>query len=445
MYNFLENILHYLLFFSSVHTLTDSLFSTSSGFTNYRGLLNLCIVLLVLSNARVALENLLKYGILIDPFVILGYVFREPYHWPCIALLLASNVFINVCYFIELALSSRAISERLGVLLHVVNCGATLIFPAGVILVVHPLPFLSSLTLGYYTSLFLKMISYACVNRWCREKAYAPKRRKTLSGVQAPSASQLNGTAEIAYGDSPLQHYPENLTLKDLYYFICCPTLCYELNFPRTTRIRKRFLVKRVVEMLFMMQIIAALVQQWMIPTVQNSLEPFMNSNFSVMITRIFKLAIPNHFIWLLFFYWFFHSCLNVVAELLKFGDREFYKDWWNAETVQAFWQTWNVPVHRWGKRHLYVPMLKWGFTKFQASVTVFLVSAFFHEYLVSVPLRMFKLWSFMGMAGQIPFAMLVARFLHGKYGNMAVWLSLILGQPAAILMYVHDYYVLNR
>ena len=25
---------------------------------------------------------------------------------------------------------------------------------------------------------------------------------------------------------------------------------------------------------------------------------------------------------------------LNILAELLRFGDREFYKDWWNAKTV---------------------------------------------------------------------------------------------------------------
>lgn len=38
---------------------------------------------------------------------------------------------------------------------------------------------------------------------------------------------------------------------------------------------------------------------------------------------------IPNHLIWLIFFYWLFHSCLNAVAELMQFGDREFYRDWW--------------------------------------------------------------------------------------------------------------------
>lgn len=57
---------------------------------------------------------------------------------------------------------------------------------------------------------------------------------------------------------------------------------------------------------------------------------------------------VPNHLIWLIFFYWFFHSCLNTVAELMQFGDREFYRDWWNAESVTYFWQNWNIPVHRW-------------------------------------------------------------------------------------------------
>ena len=29
------------------------------------------------------------------------------------------------------------------------------------------------------------------------------------------------------------------------------------------------------------------------------------------------------------------NSRLNILAELLRFGDREFYKDWWNAKTVE--------------------------------------------------------------------------------------------------------------
>lgn len=61
---------------------------------------------------------------------------------------------------------------------------------------------------------------------------------------------------------------------------------------------------------------------------------------------RLLKLAIPNHVIWLINFYLIFHSLLNAIAEILRFADREFYLDWWNAESIQYFWKTWNTPVN---------------------------------------------------------------------------------------------------
>ncbi|XP_012590422.1 PREDICTED: diacylglycerol O-acyltransferase 1-like, partial [Condylura cristata] len=130
------------------------------------------------------------------------------------------------------------------------------------------------------------------------------------------------------------------------------------------------------------------LIQQWMVPTIQNSMKPFKDMDYSRIIERLLKLAIPNHLIWLIFFYWLFHSCLNAVAELMQFGDREFYRDWWNSESITYFWQNWNIPVHKWCFRHFYKPMLRRGSSKWLARTGVFLASAFFHEYLVSVPLR---------------------------------------------------------
>lgn len=46
--------------------------------------------------------------------------------------------------------------------------------------------------------------------------------------------------------------------------------------------------------------------------------------------------------------------------------------------------------------------------------------------------------------AHQLPLAWFVGRFLRGNYGNAAVWISIIIGQPFAVLMYVHDYYVIH-
>lgn len=50
---------------------------------------------------------------------------------------------------------------------------------------------------------------------------------------------------------------------------------------------------------------------------------------FNFFFSSCFEFQVPNHLIWLIFFYWFFHSSMNFVAELLRFGDREFYRDWW--------------------------------------------------------------------------------------------------------------------
>lgn len=35
----------------------------------------------------------------------------------------------------------------------------------------------------------------------------------------------------------------------DMYYFVFAPTLCYELNFPRSPNIRMSFLLRRLFEM----------------------------------------------------------------------------------------------------------------------------------------------------------------------------------------------------
>lgn len=88
--------------------------------------------------------------------------------------------------------------------------------------------------------------------------------------------------------------YPDNLNLKDLFYFIVAPTLCYELNFPRTQRIRKRFLFKRILEFVLGTQLMLAVIQQYMIPSVKNSLIPFSNMDITKATERLLKLAVSN-------------------------------------------------------------------------------------------------------------------------------------------------------
>jgi hypothetical protein len=69
------------------------------------------------------------------------------------------------------------------------------------------------------------------------------------SSNNANTSSLLDEDEEyLVESMEPQIDYPENLTLRHLYFFIALPTLCYEINFPRSDRIRKRFLMRRVAE-----------------------------------------------------------------------------------------------------------------------------------------------------------------------------------------------------
>merc|ERR1712203_1083266 len=161
----------------------------------------------------------------------------------------------------------------------------------------------------------------------------------------SPNTKDL-AVKKIASYEKKLVKYPENLLVSDIYYFMVAPTLCYELNFPRSGRVRASFLFKRALEVVIGINLLMALAHQWVIPSVVNSLIPFSEMNLSLALERLLKLAIPNHLIWLTCFYLIFHSYMNTLAEILLFADRLFYQDWWNSENVGIFWRKWNNPVH---------------------------------------------------------------------------------------------------
>lgn len=155
----------------------------------------------------------------------------------------------------------------------------------------------------YYSILFMKLWSYVHVNIWCRSNqkqqkvSISGKRRDSFSTSLNDSKDQNGNALGAGFKDHQAQklvQYPDNLTLRDLLYFLLAPTLCYELNFPRTTRIRKRFLIKRLLEVIIGINIVMALFQQWMVPSVQNSLIPFSNMEFTKATERLLKLAVSS-------------------------------------------------------------------------------------------------------------------------------------------------------
>ena len=82
----------------------------------------------------------------------------------------------------------------------------------------------------------------------------------------------------------------------------------------------------------------------------------------------------------------------------------------------------------------------------------VFLVSSFFHEYTVSVPLRMLKPWLFIGFMCNAPLVdkgkiseqclrknlqVQLSEWLEKRFGpragNLSMWLFIVVGQPLLV------------
>jgi diacylglycerol O-acyltransferase-1 len=189
-------------------------------------------------------------------------------------------------------------------------------------------------------------------------------------------------------------------------------------------------------------------VEQYIKPTLEGSIEAMdmMKTKFDIALVmeKLLKLSIPNTYAWLLMFYFYFHLWLNFLAEITRFGDRLFYKDWWNSRTIENYWRCWNVPVHNWMLRHLYHPLIRAGAPKMAGTLAVFFFSAVFHEYIISTPFRMYTMHVFIGMMAQAPLIFITKlidkTFDNSFVGNAIFWSAFcVVGQPMGIILVNYD------
>ncbi|KAK7414892.1 hypothetical protein QQX98_006313 [Neonectria punicea] len=420
---------------------------TAPSFIGFR---NLMVIVLVVGNLRLMIENIQKYGVLIclrchdysrqDIFLGLSLYFLIPCH-------------LIAAYLIELAAAQQArgsikrIKENSGpseaerkkfhstwvvvAWAHALNISLALTITTLIVYFKVHHPLIGTLTEMHAVVVWLKTASYAFTNRDLRHAYLHP----------------VKGERELVpelYEQCP---YPQNITMGNLIYFWWAPTLVYQPVYPRTDKIRWSFVVKRLGEVFCLSAFIWFASAQYAAPVLRNSLDKIASLDIPSILERLMKLSTISLVIWLAGFFALFQSFLNALAEVLRFGDRSFYDDWWNSESLGAYWRTWNKPVYTYFKRHVYMPMIARGWSPQAASLAVFFVSAVLHEILVGVPTHNIIGVAFLGMFLQLPL-IAITRPLEkmngntGKLlGNIIFWVSFtIFGQPFAALMYFYTW-----
>jgi len=88
----------------------------------------------------------------------------------------------------------------------------------------------------------------------------------------------------------------------------------------------------------------------------------------------------------LLAFYVVLDTTQNLFGELLRFGDRQFYQDWWTSTSYNEYFRTWNMVVGDWLFTYVYKDIYEHVVpgNKRMAKLTVFVVSAIVHEWVLT-------------------------------------------------------------
>jgi sterol O-acyltransferase len=162
-------------------------------------------------------------------------------------------------------------------------------------------------------------------------------------------------------------------------YFLQAPTLIYCDEYPRTEKIRWTFVLRSALEsvayLAFMTTSVISLALDYQ--DVQDASR--------VSVTNLFVKFTANYYYGFLIVFSLymvgFPSVLNLVAELTRFADRQFYTDWWNVGCFKGFVRKSNHLVQNFTNKFLYQDLKKY-FSKEFSKLLTFFISGIFHDVL---------------------------------------------------------------
>ena len=275
-------------------------------YQRHDGLVNLGTVIIIATNFRLILENLLKYGLRVHPLAwLIPNVYKttspEAVARTRVLLLAWPALFMTCVVAFLLELAARRLSALhagrgqaagngvAGAILYAcmaINVAASLALPSYLIHATVAEPLAGFVLIMLSVVIFLKLWSYVHANsdlraRWQARVAMRVQqvqRQQQHSASQHPTSSEnsenfaiseseidddaVRGSADgdVSSGDERMS-YPENLIVENYAYFLFAPTLCYQMSYPRNPSIRFTWLMRRVVEMFVYLSIMTFLIE----------------------------------------------------------------------------------------------------------------------------------------------------------------------------------------
>ena len=320
---------------------------------------------------------------------------------------------------------------------------------------------------------FMKMHSYAFYNGHLSETERRLQALDRPDGVSMEAAvkypSSPSRLQDVSTDDSPDRHheqeklihlraelaaeltsplgrvtYPQNLTVRNYCDYVLCPTLCYELEYPRTPKIRWMELFYKTSAVFGCIFLMCLVSEEFITPVLADSADRlrglYTSGDKALILAETTSLLLfPFMIIFLLVFLVIWEYLLGAFAEITCFADRHFYSDWWNSSDWLEFSREWNIPVHHFLRRHVYFASRAY-FSNAIAMLITFLVSAAGHELIMGCITKKLRGYGFVAMMLQLPIVALQrSDLVRGRwvFNNACFWSSMILGLAGMCSLYV--------
>lgn len=225
-------------------------------------------------------------------------------------------------------------------------------------------------------------------------------------------------------------------------YFLFAPTLVYRDEYPRSKSTNWSLVVGNFAEVLGCIFYTHYVFSRFCIPV----FEKFNSDHITLraFVLAAFSSILPGYLCLLLLFWGLLHAWLNMFAEMLRFADRLFYKDWWNSTSFSGYYRSWNVVVHDWLYAYVYKDLntIFRSSSRGRAAITVFLMSAIIHEYIFIVGFKFFYPVMFLLFFGfGVSFFFITNKIKLQQAWNVFMWFNLMIGNGIIMALYSMEWY----
>lgn len=238
--------------------------------------------------------------------------------------------------------------------------------------------------------------------------------------------------------------FPSNISMDNFFLFSMFPTVVYQIDYPRTKAVRPNYVIKKVCAVFGVLMLMVVVAQTGMHPIAMRAIElrQYPLSERIWQYPMLLLDLLPSFFLmYILVFYIIWDAILNSIAEITRFGDRDFYGEWWNCQTWYEFSKLWNKPVHKFLLRHVYHSSLSaLKLSKGQATLFTFFVSSVVHELAMYVIFHRLRGYLLCCQMFQLPLIYVQSLpFMKNRrtLNNALFWVGIALGPSLMCTLYL--------